>query len=236
MILFSFYLFATPHTAFSKENKRDSIPSKVYTGYPSYFSLGVHAGTTGLGVHIAKSLNNKFGTRLGVSFMPFKTSIKGAYSGRDTESDLNAKANNVSVMLDYKPFATKSGFFRSFNVQIGAAYFFKLDGVIKTQLADPYRYGGLVVPPEDLGTITTRVNWKEAVTPYVGIGWNHIVIDNNFSMQADLGCYYLSEPTVTMEATGFLIDNVSNRGLIEENVKNYRYLPRLEIGISYRIL
>lgn len=236
-ILFCFYLFAAPFIGFSKETPRDPILPGVYAvGDPSYFSIGVHAGTTGFGLHLAKSLGKKIGARLGASFMPFKTSIKGIYSRRNTESDLNAKANNVSLMFDYTPFATKAGFFRSFNVQLGGAYFFRLDGTIDTRLADPYRYGDLVVAPQDLGTITTNVDWKETVNPYVGFGWNDVVIDKNFSIQVDLGCFYLSEPTVSMQATGFLVDNVSNRDLIEDNLKNYRYLPRLEVGISYQIL
>ncbi|SPZ88448.1 Uncharacterised protein [Sphingobacterium multivorum] len=37
-----------------------------------------------------------------------------------------------------------------------------------------------------------------------------------------------------MEATGLLEENVNNAATIEKNIKNYRYLPRIEAGISYR--
>jgi len=53
-------------------------------------------------------------------------------------------------------------------------------------------------------------------------------------MHIDLGCYYLSKPSVSMQATGLLEENVSNAATIERNMKNYRYLPRVEFGFSYR--
>ncbi len=85
-----------------------------------------------------------------------------------------------------------------------------------------------------VGTIKTNVAWKKTVNPYAGIGWSNILIDSRFSMHVDLGCYYLSKPSVTMEATGLLEENVNNAATIENNIKNYRYLPRIEAGVSYR--
>lgn len=101
-------------------------------------------------------------------------------------------------------------------------------------MVEGYRYGDINVHPDRVGTITTNVNWKETVNPYAGIGWSNIVLDSRFSVSIDLGAYYLSKPTVTMEATGLLEENVNNAPTIENNIKNYRYLPRVEIGFSYR--
>lgn len=235
MMLMGFLTFAATTEAVAGEGERDSIPESAYeTGYPNPFALGVHVGTTGVGLHIYQPLGNHFGLRLGGSYMPFKTDILGEYSNRDVRTDVSANTSNVSLMLGWTPFAQRSGFFRSFNIQVGGAYFFQLEGELTSRLADGYRYGDIVVAPERVGTITTQVNWKETVNPYAGIGWSNIVLDSRFSMSIDLGAYYLSKPSVTMDATGLLEENVSNRATIEKNIENYRYLPRVEVGFSYR--
>lgn len=215
--------------------QRDSIPESAYSnGYPYPFALGVHMGTTGVGLHLYQPLGPKFGLRVGASYMPFSTHIAGTYNNYATRSDVKAKSGNVSLAFGWTPFSQQGGFFRSFNVQLGGAYFYKLDGELSTRLRDPYKFGEIDVHPDHVGTIKTEVEWKKTVNPYAGIGWSNIVIDSRFSMHIDLGCYYLSKPSVSMEATGLLEENVNNAATIERNMKNYRYLPRLEFGFSYR--
>lgn len=234
-VLLGIFTVGAATTAAANGDGRDSIPRSAYThGYPYPFALGVHMGTTGVGVHLYQPLGQQFGLRVGVSYMPFATDIVGTYSGYATRSDIRAKSGNASLTFGWTPFAKNGGFFRSFNVQAGGAYFFKLDGELTTRLRDPYKYGEIDVHPEKVGTITTKVDWKKTVNPYAGIGWSNIVIDSRFSMHVDLGCYYLSKPRVSMEATGLLEENVNNAPIIERNIKNYRYLPRIEFGFSYR--
>lgn len=215
--------------------QRDSIPASAYThGYPYPVGLGVHMGTTGVGLHLFQPLGTKLGLRVGASYMPFNTSIAGTYNDHATRSDVKAKSGNVSLAFGWTPFAQRSGFFRSFNIQLGGAYFFKLDGELTTRLRDPYKFGEIDVHPDHVGNIKTQIEWKKTVNPYAAIGWSNIIIDSRFSMHIDLGCYYLSKPSVSMEATGLLEQNVNNAATIERNIKNYRYLPRLEFGFSYR--
>lgn len=198
-------------------------------------SVGIHGGSSGVGAHYYQPLGQKFGLRAGVSFMPFSTNIKGTYSGKSTHSVVKATSNNASLLLGYTPFAGKGGFFNSFGLELGGAYFFKLDGNFETRLTDPYKYGDILVDPELVGTIKTDVKWKKTVNPYAGIAWSNIPLDSKFSAHLNIGCYYLSKPSVTMHATGLLEENVGNKAQIENNIKDYRYLPRVEFGISYRL-
>lgn len=214
---------------------RDSIPKSAYLyGFPSPKALGVHMGSTGVGIHFYQPLGTRLGIRLGASFMPFNTNISASYNNYLTRTNAKAKSGKVSLTLGWNPFNQNTGFFRSFNVQAGAAYFYKIDGSLTTRLKDPYKFGDILVNPIHLGTITTDIAWKKSVSPYAGIGWSNIVIDSRFSMNLDLGCYFLSSPKVSMEATGLLERNINNSSTIENNIKNYRYLPRVEFGFSYR--
>lgn len=227
--------FLNPFSVLAEHKHRDSIPESAYAyGYPYPSALGIHVGTTGVGLHFHKPLGNKFGLRVGTSFMPFDTEIHGTYGGRKTKSKVLAKTNNASLLFGWTPFVSTTGFFRSFNFQAGAAYFFKLNGKLKTTLADPYKHGNITVDPGHVGEITTHIQWKESISPYLGIGWSNIILDSRFSINIDLGTYYLSKPKVEMEATGLLQENINNAATIERNIKNYRYLPRVEVGIGYR--
>lgn len=231
ILLLSFAVFSVARAT----EQRDSIPASAYSnGYPYPFAFGVHAGTTGVGLHLYQPLGSEFGMRVGVSYMPFSTNISGTYNGHAARSEVSAKSGNVSLTFGWTPFVQRQGFFRSFNLQLGGAYFYKLDGGLNTRLREPYKFGEIDVQPDHVGLIRTKVAWKKTVSPYAGIGWSNIVIDSRFSMHIDLGCYYLSKPSVSMEASGLLEKNVNNAATIERNIKNYRYLPRLEFGFSYR--
>lgn len=222
------------HVSFA-ECQRDSIPRSAYeVAYPYPFALGVHMGTTGVGLQVFKPLGTHFGAQLSASYMPFNTDVVGTYSNRATRSDVEAKSGNVSLLFGWSPVVRERGFFKSFNIQLGAAYFFKLRGSITTRLKDPYKFGEIAVDPMMVGDIQTNVKWKESISPYAGIAWSNVVIDSRFSMHLNLGCYYLSKPTVDMKATGLLEDNTGNQATIERNMANYRYLPRVEVGVSYR--
>src|SRR5690606_9354987 len=134
VMLSSFFTLSVLPGAQASE-QRDSIPESAYShGYPYPVALGVHMGTTGVGLHLYQPLGPKFGLRVGASYMPFNTHIAGTYNNYATRSDVKAKSGNVSLTFGWTPFAQGSGFFRSFNVQVGGAYFYKLDGELTTRL------------------------------------------------------------------------------------------------------
>lgn len=198
-------------------------------------AAGIHIGSTGIGAQYFHPLGTQFGLRAGLSFMPFSTSIKGTYSGRKTPSDIKAHANHASLLFGYAPFSGRGGFFNSFGFELGGAYFFKLDGDFETRLSDPYKHGDILVDPERVGLIYADVKWKKTVSPYLGMGWSNIHLTDKLSGHLNLGCYYLSKPRVTLEATGLLKENVINQEQVQHNIRNYRYLPRLELGVSYSL-
>lgn len=213
------------------ENRQDSSYSD--STFPLH--LGVHVGTTGFGLQLSTPLGEQFGVRLGASFMPFNTNIQGNYSNRDTESDVKVRAHNISALFSWTPFYQSAGFFRSFAVNAGGAFFYKLNGELTTKLAEPYRHGDILIDEDEVGEIRTDIKYKKTVSPYLGVGFNDIKLGDGFSLQVDLGSYYLSKPSVSITGTGLLEGNGGNAATIENNIKNYRFLPRVEVGVSYRI-
>ena len=223
--------FAGDYNEQDSTSNGDSVDPD-FNGFPLAF--GVNMGTTGFGLHFSMPISSQFGWRASWDYMPFSTSIKGTYSNRATNTDVKAKANSLSLLLGYTPFVKSTGFFKSFGINIGAAYFLKLKGDMVTRLRDPYKFGDIDVSPDLVGLINTDVKWKESFAPYAGLALNNIVIDSKFSAFVDLGCYYLSKPTVQMSGTGLLEENSANAATVQENIKNYRYLPRVTAGFAYR--
>lgn len=229
LVLFS---VLTSEGVFAQRSRSILRVTKAH-GYPTPYAVGVHVGSTGFGAHLYKSLGKEFGARLGFSHMPFGTSIVGEYADRDVTTKLRAKSTNISLLFGWTPFVQTNGFFRSFGFSLGAAYFTQLHGKMTSRLSDPYELGDITVDPEMVGDIKTHVQWKETVSPYVGAGWNNAIIGKQFSLNVDLGMYYLSKPTISMEASGLLESNTSNFSTVQKNIENYRYLPRVEVGVSY---
>lgn len=212
-------------------NRQDSSYSE--STFPLH--VGLHVGTTGFGLQLYTPLGEQFGVRLGASFMPFNTSIQGNYSNRETESDVKVKAHNISALFSWRPFYQSAGFFRSFAVNAGGAFFYNLDAELTTKLAEPYRHGDIMIDEDEVGEIRTDISYKKTISPYLGVGFNDIRLDDSFSLQLDLGSYYLPKPSVSITGTGLLQGNGGNAATVEDNIKNYRFLPRVEVGVSYRI-
>lgn len=204
--------------------------SKPYLG-----TVGIHAGTQGIGVTGRMPITDQFGAHIGLSFLPFDMEVNKRYGSYDTNSDVKARFSNVHLAADWFPFYTKTNFFQYFNVSAGAAYFFKADGDFETTLTEDYHYGDIIVPAEDLGMLTTNISWKNSVAPYLGVGFNQIEVSPLFTLGFSLGSYYLSKPEVSMVGTQLLEENESNGPIIEKNAEDYRFLPVLQLNFSYKI-
>lgn len=216
-------------------NTGENLQDSSYNDTTFPLNLGVHVGTTGFGLHLSTPLGAQFGVRLGASFMPFNTNIQGNYSNRETESDVKIKAHNISALFSWTPFYQSAGFFRSFAVNAGGAFFYNLDAELTTKLAEPYRHGDIMIDEDEVGEIRTDIKYKKTISPYLGVGLNDIRLGDGFSLQVDLGSYYLPKPSVSITGTGLLQGNAGNAATVENNIKNYRFLPRVEVGVSYRI-
>ncbi|MEC3879334.1 hypothetical protein [Parapedobacter sp. 10938] len=198
-------------------------------------SFGVLVGTTGVGVEYYHPLGNQFGVQAGVSFMPFGTKIVGTYGDYETQSKVRARLHNVHALFGWTPFYQTDHFLRHFVVNVGASYLLRAEGGIDTRLSEPYYYGDILVDQDMVGSVKTTVNWKQSVSPYFGIGLTDVRIDSRFGFNVGLGAYYLSSPSVRVKGTKLLEDNEANAPIIERNIKSYRVLPQVQLGVNYRL-
>jgi len=197
-------------------------------------SLGILVGTAGGGLEFYQPFGNQFGIQAGFSLMPFDTQIIGTYGQHETRSQVRARLHNVHILFDWAPFYKASGFFRHLIINAGGGYFMQAKSYIQTTLNESYFYGDIEVPYYLIGEVNTRINWNETIAPYLGLALTDIWIDNRFGLDFGLGGYYLSAPSVQLTGTKLLEYNQANGPIIERNIRNYRFLPQLQLGVNYR--
>lgn len=124
----------------------------------------------------------------------------------------------------------------SFFVAAGLAYTWHPDLRFVITANDKLNLGGLELTPEDVGIVNLGVRWHPVVG-YVGWGFGRSLPRKRIGVGVEMGVYYLGRPTVQLDYVGFLeTTNLSEQvPVVERNLSNYRYLPSLNLTVSYRL-
>jgi hypothetical protein len=200
----------------------------------SFFSksIGLHAGTQGLGIQGQYPLLGRLGVRAGVSLMPYNG--RGVYSigSRSSNVYMSTSFLNTHALLDFRLFPAAKSVLNKFIFTGGAGYFYNATGRAKMTMNEGYRYGDIEFTGAELGEVRAKINWK-GIAPYAGLGINNIRIDDKTDFSFQLGSYYMSRPDVNVSGTNMLAGNSANEEPLRRNLKNYRWLPVLQFNFNY---
>jgi hypothetical protein len=100
--------------------------------------------------------------------------------------------------------------------------------------SDNYTYGDLVLSEEQIGYVDLNINWK-GLAPYLGLTLGQNISQKIFSVKFDLGTYLLNKPDAAITGTGLLEGNSSQTKQFQSNIKNYRWLPVLQINFNFKL-
>lgn len=199
-------------------------------------ALGIQGGTQGLGINGAYAFTNKLGLRLSTNIAAFGYTDARSWNSKEYDLDMKSKFSNAMLQAEYRPFNTvnESRFLQKLAVTAGAAYFFKSEADATGIPAEDFKFGELTINKEDIGTIKANTKWK-SLAPYAGLALREMKLKSKLFLNADLGSHYLSSPEVTLTADKQLSGNEANQPVLENNLKNYRWLPVLQLGLSYQL-
>jgi hypothetical protein len=203
------------------------------SNYAAYGSLG----SNGLGLGAGTSINEKFGARLG--FNTFKIST----TQQDTNGNygIDLKLMTVSGLADYYPWSGK------FRATAGAVY----NGNKATITAQPtgggsYVFNNQTFQSSDVGSFSGEMTFN-SIAPYLGIGWgNPAAQDKQWGMTMDIGVLFQGAPTVkntvtcgaavvnTTVCTDLQTNVATSATQLQTDLKNFKYMPVVNVGISYR--
>lgn len=193
-------------------------------------SVKLNLGSQGIGGEFTYGIANKTALRLGLNVIPVSVDNVFDFADFNSTSKASAKFTNIHLLADYTPFTAAP----AFRLVAGAAYFARARGSMQVQPKDNYSYGDIVLTPEQVGYLDLDINWK-GIAPYAGIGLFKVIPANRFNVNIDLGTYYLKQPDVKITGTGILKGNDKQEGQLRENVKDYRWLPVVQLNFSYKL-
>lgn len=221
--------------AAQEQKPQDSQEKSVQEAAPkSIFKTAIelNAGTQGLGLEFKMPVMSRLSVRAGGSFFFFKTQREDTFGEEKAHMKLSADFNQVHAIADFQPFSSAKNLFRKFIVSAGTAYYYKAEGNANFQPTETYKYGEIEFTPDEIGEVDAKVNWNR-VAPYVGVGFTDLKLAGPLKLNAGLGLYYFNSPDVKFTGTKMVADNSENEATLERNMKDYRYLPALQVGISY---
>ena len=195
-----------------------------------HISFQLEAGSQGPGADLRYGLNKHLSARLGGNFIPFTGDNLVNLPGFQSTNTIRVNFYNVHLLADYVPFTSV----RSFRLVVGGAYLYKADGGFTVIPTGSYTYNGITVTGTDIGTLNMDVTWK-GFAPYAGLGLFRSFPHHMFNVNLDLGTYYLTAPQTHIIGTGLLADNYKLEPQFNQNLKDYRWLPVIQLNFNFRI-
>ena len=191
-------------------------------------SIGVRAGTLGIGVELSYPLSQRIGVRLNADSYNYSKT----FNQSDIDYDGKATLKTGSLLLDWYPFAN--------NFRISAGPMYNGNKLVATSKQDAN--GKITVNGTPYqASVEGDVNFKKYV-PYAGIGYGR-PIGTGLSLTFDLGVVFQQSPQVTLSGTctdptpglcaTFQSDLAAQQQTANDDLKNFRYYPVVALGLAY---
>lgn len=192
-----------------------SVSAQKELGIFNTLSVGVSAGTTGIGVDVATPVTPHFAIRGGVSFMPgikISTDVDVDLTDPDlgsypTNLDLKGSMSRASgeLLVNYYPFLSSS-FFVTAGAYFGGSKLVKIDGHSDKlkEYVDKGGNAGIVIgdqtiPVDKNGNVAGGLK-VSGFRPYIGVGFGRAVPNKRLGVMFELGVQFHGTPKVYTSA------------------------------------
>lgn len=217
------------HSQQISDSTAKSAPQDVITMSDAW-SVGVGAGTLGIGISASKSISPKFVLSLGYYLFSYKYSGQTSVQTEQVSMKADFNSNTLPLLLAYYPFKN------SIHTKIGIAFSSHTTTIDIAPLQN-YTYGNLTFASGDIGTISFDVN-RAMLQPYLGVGIGRTNPKKRVGATLDLGCFYHGKPQIELKATEALSPtaNVSNQNVLTNAFRTFTLYPFLNLSINVKIL
>jgi hypothetical protein len=203
-------------------------------------SVGVDAGTLGLGASVSWRFSDHFGIRGGINFLKIESEAEDA-ADIDIEGEFDAELRllGTPVGVDFFPWRD-----RSFRMTLGVL-------INKNRVkvsADPDLPGETTVyindNPYDAFNeqgVNIEVD-QQTLAPYFSIGGNFYFDQaKRWSLAGELGVAYTGSPEaaitvgnpVTTASPGFQADRAAEESELENKMEDYKFYPIIKLGVNF---
>lgn len=189
-------------------------------------SLQILTGTQGIGANFRYVLNKTLGLRAGGSYAAAGINDKINMEGFNSKNRASGKLGTAHLLVELMP----QKFFR---VVAGAAYLTNAEATIHFEPKDAQSFNDITLTPQEIGELDFKMDWG-TFSPYFGFGFGKGIPKNRFNVNIDLGAYYMQSPRVTAVGTKLLTNNQSNAEIIQNNMKDYRFMPVAQLNFNFK--
>ncbi len=196
--------------------------------------LGLHGGLIGVGADLGYQFNSMLGIRAKYSVVPISMVLESAgygmpqkmeFSGANLLVDVSAKLDHADLMIDFHPFRN------AFRLSAGLGIFAGNQIKINAAFMDSTQFGEITFTPNDIGSI--GLNWVlNTANPYLGFGFGRPAPKRRIGLGMDLGAFYMGPPKPEILATGMVKRTSEQSTLLQENLKDYQWLPVMSLRLA----
>ncbi|MFT4091281.1 MAG: hypothetical protein QM645_11155 [Asticcacaulis sp.] len=207
-----------------------ALSAGAAAAYDSSFAVGVHGGTTGVGISAKYQINDYF-------------VIRGDYDHLDYSRDFNSKDVDYDGELNFKPFTLavdvhpfQNSFFVSAGYNTG-------DRKVKltARPTGDTEIGGTTYTPEQIGTLTADGDLGSGA-PFVGLGFdNTYTASGSLSFRILAGAIIGKDPTVRLSSDSSYASNPlfqaslrQEEADLQDDVDKVKTYPVLQVGVNWR--
>lgn len=229
ILLSLLFLFSFAAQAQDAEPTSEPAPSTPSADSDRSFGVVAHAGLLGYGADFATRVNPHLILRAGFNFFQ----LAGFEDVRDLAGrsvQILASNNTLSfdVMGEYYPWQKSS-----FKLLFGGSYIHSLTANALIMVADPMMFGDIELTPEQVGDLEIELAYG-GMAPFLGLGFGRSVPNKRIGLGLEVGSYFLSAPSVNMNASELLEPSASTEQekSLEDSFRSLRWLPVLKIRLA----
>ena len=226
------------------------VSAQKELGIFNSLSVGVSAGTTGIGVDVATPVTPHFAIRGGVSFMPgikISTDVDVELNDPDLGSypsmlDLKGSMSRASgeLLVNYYPFLSSS-FFVTAGAYFGGSKLVKITGH-SDELKEYVNVGGKAgivigdqtIPVDKDGNIAGGLK-AAGFRPYLGVGFGRAVPKKRIGVQFELGVQFHGTPKVYTDAGILGSTSTDGDDSFTKNVDKLTVYPVMKLRLCGRL-
>lgn len=191
-------------------------------------SVGATIGTPGIGIEGSVRPSERFGFRLGLSWIPYQHTLDET----DVEGTISPPFPITRVTADFFPMAG------TFHLSVGIHHYSGGVSVRATPL-EGIEINGREYPPAEIGEFSVRV-WGRQTAPVLGLGWQRR--SGRIQPYLDLGVLLTGPPRVSIAVSGpigadpqFRADLDEEIRKLEDDLSPFEIFPHLQFGLRFRI-
>lgn len=191
-------------------------------------SVGGTIGTPGIGIEAGIRPWERFGFRVGLSWIPYEHDIEE----EDVTGTISPPSPVTRLTADFFP---RAGVF---HLSLGIHHY---SGGISGRAvpSEGIEINEREYSPEEIGVFTARV-WGRQTAPFIGLGWQGR--SGRVQPYVDLGALLTGSPRVSVHVSGVIADDPQFQNDLDEEIREiedelsaFRIFPHISFGMRFRI-